>query len=126
MTAQDPHLIKTPKPSSTLSESETVSDLVDSTELTDANDRPAQDKAIQSPHVKQGDMDARSPDRRDQEGNTAFDEGVNENTTPHYNPSEPKSDEIDDLNRYASIDNAQSRVLNTADQHADGKLIDSQ
>lgn len=121
MTTHDPHLIKTPKPKVSASES-TKADA----SLTDDQIQPAADKAMQSPHVNQGDMAAREPDRRDQKGNNSFDEGVNENNTPHFDPSEPKSDEIGDLNRYASIDNAQSRVLNTADQHADGKLIDSQ
>ena len=48
---------------------------------------------INSEHVNDNDNPARQPDRRDQEGN-AFDEGIN------------------DLNRYANVDNAQTRVLN--------------
>ncbi|WP_296243485.1 MULTISPECIES: hypothetical protein [unclassified Psychrobacter] len=63
---------------------------------------------IDSEHVNYNDNPARQPDRRDQEGN-AFDEGVNEHNTIH---EAAKSTDINDLNRYANIDNAQTRVLN--------------
>lgn len=67
-----------------------------------------QESVIGSEHVNDGDNPARQPDRRDQEGN-AFDEGINEHTTIDESA---KSEGINNLNRYANIDNAQSRVLN--------------
>lgn len=63
---------------------------------------------INSEHVNDNDNPARQPDRRDQEGN-AFDEGINEHTIVGITP---KSAGINDLNRYANVDNAQTRVLN--------------
>ncbi|MBB3107200.1 hypothetical protein FHS24_001717 [Psychrobacter luti] len=63
---------------------------------------------INSEHVNDNDNPARQPDRRDQEGN-AFDEGINEHTTVS---DAAKSAGINDLNRYANVDNAQTRVLN--------------
>lgn len=63
---------------------------------------------IETEHVNENDNPARQPDRRDQEGN-AFDEGVNEHTIM---PEAAKSTDINDLNRYANVDNAQTRVLN--------------
>ena len=63
---------------------------------------------INSEHVNDNDNPARQPDRRDQEGN-AFDEGINEHTMVG---DAAKSAGINDLNRYANIDNAQTRVLN--------------
>ena len=63
---------------------------------------------INSEHVNDNDNPARQPDRRDQEGN-AFDEGINEHTMVG---DAAKSADINDLNRYANIDNAQTRVLN--------------
>ena len=63
---------------------------------------------IETEHVNKNDNPARQPDRRDQEGN-AFDEGINEHTTM---PEAAKSTDINDLNRYANVDNAQTRVLN--------------
>ena len=63
---------------------------------------------INSEHVNDNDNPARQPDRRDQEGN-AFDEGINEHTMVG---DAAKSVGINDLNRYANIDNAQTRVLN--------------
>lgn len=64
---------------------------------------------VQSEHVNDGDNPARQPDRRDQQGSTAFDDNINENTT---GTEQPQSGEITDRNRYATIDNAQARVLN--------------
>lgn len=67
-----------------------------------------QESVMDSEHVYDGDNPARQPDRRDQEG-SAFDEGINE----HSGGTEaPKSHEITDMNRYANIDNAQTRILN--------------
>ena len=63
---------------------------------------------INSEHVNDNDNPARQPDRRDQEGN-AFDEGINEHTMVG---DAAKSAGINDLNRYANIDYAQTRVLN--------------
>ena len=63
---------------------------------------------INSEHVNENDNPARQPDRRNQEGN-AFDEGINEHTIVS---DTAKSAGINDLNRYANIDNAQTRVLN--------------
>ena len=63
---------------------------------------------INSEHVNDNDNPARQPDRRDQEG-SAFDEGINEHTMVG---DAAKSADINDLNRYANIDNAQTRVLN--------------
>ncbi|WP_227673488.1 hypothetical protein [Psychrobacter sp. CMS30] len=63
---------------------------------------------INSEHVNDNDNPARQPDRRDQEG-SAFDEGINEHTMVG---DAAKSAGINDLNRYANIDNAQTRVLN--------------
>lgn len=67
-----------------------------------------QESVVHTEHVNEGDDPARQPDRRDQQGNP-FDEGVNE-----YNVRDdaPKSEGINDMNRYASLDNAQSRILN--------------
>ncbi len=64
---------------------------------------------VDSKHVNDGDNPARQPDRRDQQGSTAFDEGINDETV---GSAAPKSEDINDMNRYASIDNAQSRILN--------------
>ena len=63
---------------------------------------------IPEDHIDEGDSSARQPDRRDQEGN-AFDEGINEHSV---HSDVPKSESINDMNRYATIDNAQTRVLN--------------
>ena len=67
-----------------------------------------QESVVDSEHVYDGDNPARQPDRRDQKGNP-FDDGINEHT---IREEQPKSDGINDMNRYASIDNAQSRILN--------------
>ncbi len=67
-----------------------------------------EDDIVDSEHVKDGDNPARQPDRRDQQGSTAFDGNVNEETVGN---SGPQSDEITDRNRYANIDNAQTRTL---------------
>lgn len=64
---------------------------------------------VHSEHVNEGDNPARQPDRRDQQGSTAFDEGINEDTV---GSEAPMSEELTTMNRYASIDNAQTRILN--------------
>ena len=64
---------------------------------------------VNSEHVNDNDNPARQPDRRDQEGN-AFDDGVNEHTMVSETS---KSEGINNMNRYANIDNAQTRVLNS-------------
>ncbi len=68
---------------------------------------------IDSKHVNDGDNPARQPDRRDQEGSTAFDGNINEETV---GSEEQQSDEINDMNRYATIDNAQTRTLTPDEQ----------
>ena len=67
------------------------------------------DSNVRSKHVNDGDDPARQPDRRDQQGSTAFDEGINDETV---GSSAPKSEGLTDMNRYANVDNAQTRVLN--------------
>ena len=135
MNTNDPHLTKTPikdtdtgvTPETTSVPRDTqTSAAVDAKTTVNKGTETFQDNVVGSEHVKEGDIPARQPDRRDQEGGTAFDEGVNEDSTAHYDKSEPKSDEINERNRYATVDNAQSRVLNVADQHEDGSVIDSE
>lgn len=62
----------------------------------------------QTQHVKTGDETAEFADRRNQPGQ-AFDDNVNEHT---IGSDMPKSAEVNELNRYASVENAQSRTLN--------------
>lgn len=64
---------------------------------------------VPSEHVNEGDNAARQPDRRDQQGSSAFDEGINEDSV---GSEAPKSEGLTTMNRYASIDNAQTRILN--------------
>ncbi len=66
------------------------------------------DEVVHSEHVNDGDNSARQPDRRDQEGGTPFDENINEDTV---GSEAPQSREINDMNRYADINNAQTRTL---------------
>ncbi|MGM8897743.1 MULTISPECIES: hypothetical protein [unclassified Psychrobacter] len=73
------------------------------------------EEVVHSEHVNDGDNPARQPDRRDQEGSTAFDENVNEETV---GSTAPKSEEVTDENRYASIANAQSRTLNPDEKNS--------
>jgi len=68
-----------------------------------------EDEIVDSKHVNDGDNPARQPDRRDQNGSSAFDEGVNDQTV---GSEAPQSEALNDMNRYASIDNAQTRILN--------------
>ena len=66
----------------------------------------------QTQHVKAGDKPAEFADRRNQDGQ-AFDENVNEHTVNNALVNNvPKSAEVNELNRYASIENAQSRTIN--------------
>lgn len=67
-----------------------------------------EDNVVNTKHVNDGDNPARQPDRRDQQGGTAFDEGINEDTV---GSTGPQSDDINEMNRYANIDNAQTRTL---------------
>lgn len=117
MQTQDPNLTKTPIDKSTVAVeteakqySETPNESEQYSETTnEKGTETLKDEYINSEHVKEGDNPARQPDRRDQQGNTPFDDNVNENTT---GTERPQSDEITDANRYATVDNAQTRVLN--------------
>lgn len=64
---------------------------------------------VETKHVHDDDNPARQPDRRDQHGSSAFDEGVNDQTV---GSEEPQSEVLNDMNRYANVDNAQTRILN--------------
>ena len=117
MQTQDPNLTKTPIDKSQVAVeteakqySETPNESEQYSETTnEKGTETLKDEYINSEHVKEGDNPARQPDRRDQQGNTPFDDNVNENTT---GTERPQSDEITDANRYATVDNAQTRVLN--------------
>lgn len=63
---------------------------------------------VTTEHVHAGDNPARQPDRRDQKGNP-FDDNINEHSMVG---DTQKSAGITNENRYASVDNAQTRVLN--------------
>lgn len=65
----------------------------------------------QSVHVKDGDKPAEFADRRNQVGQ-AFDDNVNEFTQGSDLTDVPQSAEINELNRYATPENAQKRTLN--------------
>ena len=67
---------------------------------------------VESKHVNDDDNPARQPDRRDQPGN-GFDDNINENTVKS---EAPDSEKINNMNRYANIDNAQTRTLNPDDK----------
>lgn len=117
MQTQDPNLTKTPIDKSTVvseTEAKQYSETPNKSEqysetTNEKGTETLKDEYINSEHVKEGDNPARQPDRRDQQGNTPFDDNVNENTT---GTERPQSDEITDANRYATVDNAQTRVLN--------------
>lgn len=117
MQTQDPNLTKTPIDKSEVAvntEAKQYSDTPNQSEqysetTNEKGTETLKDEYINSEHVKEGDNPARQPDRRDQQGNTPFDDNVNENTT---GTERPQSDEITDANRYATVDNAQTRVLN--------------
>lgn len=82
-------------------------DIEDNTDVSN-NTETFDEDVVDTEHVNDGDNPARQPDRRDQQGSTAFDEGVNEETV---GSSAPKSEGINEMNRYASVENAQSRIL---------------
>lgn len=66
----------------------------------------------QTQHVHSGDQSAEFADRRNQEGQ-AFDDNVNEHTVNNVFVNDvPKSAEVNELNRYATPENAQSRTIN--------------
>ena len=97
MIDKDPNLSKT-KPDDTTSVEADVSKDVD--------------EMVDTEHVNEGDMAARSPDRRDQVGQP-FDGSINETTA---GSGTPQSTDLHTLNRYANVDNAQTRVLSANDQ----------
>lgn len=66
------------------------------------------ENVVDSEHVNDNDNPARQPDRRDQDSN-GFDDNINEDTV---GSEAPDSYNVNDMNRYANIDNAQTRVLN--------------
>lgn len=68
-----------------------------------------EEDVVDSEHVNDDDNPARQPDRRDQQGSSPFDDNINEDTV---GSEAPKSEGITDMNRYANVDNAQTRVLN--------------
>jgi len=67
---------------------------------------------VASEHVNKNDNPARQPDRRDQSGN-GFDDNINEETV---GSEAPDSEKINNMNRYANVDNAQTRTLNPDDK----------
>ena len=67
---------------------------------------------VASEHVNKNDNPARQPDRRDQPGN-GFDDNINESTVASEGPDSQK---INNMNRYANVDNAQTRTLNPDDK----------
>lgn len=67
---------------------------------------------VESEHVNDDDNPARQPDRRDQPGN-GFDDNINDSTVKS---EAPDSEKINSMNRYANIDNAQTRTLNPDDK----------
>ncbi len=112
MPTKDPELTKTRIQEADIQETEvhssvTHDEIEDNTSVNKGTDT-FKEGVINSEHVNDNDNPARQPDRRDQKGN-AFDEGVNEHTTK---PEAAKSTDINDLNRYVNVDNAQTRVLN--------------
>lgn len=107
MATKDPELTKTRLYDTESSATDTHDKIEENTRINKGTDT-FKEGIIETEHVNYNDNPARQPDRRDQEGN-AFDEGVNEHTTGN---EAPKSTEINDQNRYANIDNAQTRVLN--------------
>ena len=67
---------------------------------------------VASEHVNKNDNPARQPGRRDQPGN-GFDDNINEETV---GSEAPDSEKINNMNRYANVDNAQTRTLNPDDK----------
>ena len=89
-------------------ESSRSSDIEGNTSVSNGTDTFKED-VVDSEHVNDNDNPARQPDRRDQTG-SPFDENVNEETV---GSEAPQSHEINDMNRYANVNNAQTRILNT-------------
>lgn len=122
MQTKDPHLTKTPiAPTQDIAQDIAAADanahttaVGENTQVNKGTQTLTADM-VDSEHVNSGDNPARQPDRRDQQG-SAFDEGINETTAPRFGQDEPKSDEITDHNRYATIDNGQKRVLNPSER----------
>ena len=114
MQTKDPALTKTRIEESdvnTLDANSTRTDAHDELEQSTTENKGTdtfKEGVVHSEHVNDNDNPARQPDRRDQEGN-AFDDGVNEHTMVSETS---KSEGINNMNRYANIDNAQTRVLN--------------
>ena len=110
----DPHLTKTP-----LDETITQADIeasreakrsakVESETIENTKGQETfEEGVVDTKHVNDGDNPARQPDPRDQKGE-AFDGGVNSETVPS---DEPITEEINERNRYATIDKAQTRTL---------------
>ena len=71
-----------------------------------------EERVVTSEHVNKNDNPARQPDRRDQPGN-GFDDNINEETV---GSEAPDSENINNMNRYANVDNAQTRTLNPDDK----------
>ncbi|WP_230655997.1 hypothetical protein [Psychrobacter sp. I-STPA10] len=109
MTSNDSNLIKTP-----LKESSDESQNPQTVESTTTEVKNIEDagEVVNTEHVNEGDLAARSPDRRDQIGQP-FDGSINEHSMGSDNP---QSEDLHTLNRYANVDNAQTRVLSANDQ----------
>lgn len=67
---------------------------------------------VNTEHVNEGDLEARSPDRRDQVGQP-FDGSINEES---FGKDSPQSEDLTTFNRYANVDNAQTRILSNHEQ----------
>ena len=134
MTNKDPNLIKTPinetaEQAQPNIHTDSVSTKVAATEQVPANTvldtEPKTDtpniedagKLVNTEHVNEGDLEARSTDRRDQVGQP-FDGSINEQS---FGKDSPQSEDLDTFNRYANVDNAQTRVLSLSDQQANRK-----
>lgn len=111
MQTKDPALSKTP-----ITENNTDTEnhkIAENTSVNKGTDT-FEDSVVESKHVNDNDNPARQPDRRDQKGNP-FDDNINEHNVVE---DTQKSTGITDANRYASIDNAQTRVLNPDEKDA--------
>lgn len=114
METKDPALTKTRlPPNQKTHDAETINDVnithsADTEVSVNKGTETLKETFIDSEHVNKGDNPARQPDRRDQQGSTAFDDNINEDTV---GSEAPKSQGITDSNRYATIDNAQTRTL---------------
>lgn len=117
MQTKDPNLTKTPVADHNQSAKADSVEQVDTTVEKGSN--TLTNDEVDSKHVNEGDNPARQPDRRDQQGSTPFDGNVNKDTISDNADNgqkaevteQPQSDEITEKNRYATINNAQTRVL---------------